>query len=77
MLPLPCRLEPLHVGGIDLALAPISALDADDAIPANRDVARLERTGDQVEDASTLDNEIGHNIAEALVDGARQKALVM
>ena len=64
-------------GGIDLARAAIAAFDADDAVPANRDIASLERAGDEVEDAAPLDDEIGDGVAEALVDGAGQEGLVM
>lgn len=64
-------------GGIDLALAAIAVFHADDAIPANRNVAKLQRSGDEIEDAPTFDGEIGGCLPETLIDGAGQEGLVM
>ena len=60
-------------GDVDLDIAAIVGLRADDAVVADRDVALLEFAGDEIEDAPALQHQIGAEPASPLGDGAGEK----
>ena len=54
---------------VDLGLAGILPVGADDAIFHDGDVGRFDRAGDEIEQAHVLDDEIGRHLALAGSDG--------
>ncbi len=58
---------------VDLARAVIFAVGADDGVAADRDIGRHERTGDEVEQAHALDDEVGRRRAAALDDAGGER----
>ena len=61
-----------QAAAVDLARAAIVVVGADDPVAADRDVARVERAGRDVQDARTLDHEVRRLAADPLVDPATQ-----
>src|SRR6185437_16935165 len=60
-----------RVAAVDLDAAAISLIGADNAVAADRDVARRDLAGHHIEEARVLDDQIGVVAAERLVDSAR------
>ena len=61
-----------QAAAVDLARAAIVVIGADDPVAADRDVARLEAAGRDVQDAGTLDHEVCRLPADPLVDPATE-----
>ena len=58
---------------VDLAFAPVFAHRSDDAVVANRNVARDEFAPDQIENPPALQHHVGLSEPLPLLDGATKK----